>query len=119
MTVPGPKPQPRAESVALCVSELVIQGNNLDVNFRPRQRLQRRSLGYGRISPLDPPATRPNFFKEISKLSQINLSRLSHPNKCSYSVLNTRDDREFDSPSEVSKSKEFSQLFIVKILIFL
>lgn len=99
LSVPGPKPQPRAESVALAVSELLIRGTNLD-NPKPKPRNQRTRLCNSRISPNEAP-TRPSFLKEISKLSQINLSRLSHPTKCSYSVLSGQDDNE-ESPQEVS-----------------
>lgn len=98
LSVPGPKPQPRAESVALAVSELIIRGTNID-NSKPKPRNQRTRLCNNRISPNEAPA-RPSFLKEISKLSQINLSRLSHPTKCSYSVLSGQDDNE-ESPQEV------------------
>jgi hypothetical protein len=108
--VTGPKPQPRAESVALAVSELLIRGNGVDVAggcVRARTRAQRTGHAKGpgncgRASPSEPAPTRPSFLREISKLSQINLSRLSHPNKCSYSVLSGHDDNEQDSPQEVS-----------------
>ncbi|XP_058804552.1 uncharacterized protein LOC131671824 isoform X2 [Phymastichus coffea] len=110
LSVTGPKPQPRAESVALAVSELLIRGNGIDgngngngntVSCRPRIRNQRvKSYGYGRNSPCEPTPTRPSFLREISKLSQINLSRLSHPIKYSYSVLGTHDDTEFDGSQE-------------------
>lgn len=96
--MPGPKPQPRAESVALAVSELLIRGTNID-NSKPKPKNQRTRLCNNRISPNEAPA-RPSFLKEISKLSQINLSRLSHPTKCSYSVLSGQDDNE-ESPQEV------------------
>ncbi|XP_014234872.1 tip elongation aberrant protein 1-like isoform X2 [Trichogramma pretiosum] len=119
LTFPGPKPQPRAESVALTISELLINNNGISSsnsisNFatsngycRPRTRNNQRngscrSFAYGRSSsPDQAPPQRPSFLREISKLSQINLSRLSHPNKCSYSVLSGQDDRELDSPFEV------------------
>ena len=107
LAVPGPKPQPRAESVALAVSELVIRGTGLD-NSRPRPRSQRPRPPCSRISPNEAPA-RPSFLKEISKLSQINLSRLSHPNKCSYSVLSGHDDIE-ESSNDVSQKKILLQL---------
>lgn len=94
----GPKPQPRAESVALAVSELLIRGTGTD-NPKPKLRNQRLRLSSNRMSPNEAPA-RPSFLKEISKLSQINLSRLSHPTKCSYSVLSGQDDNE-ESPQEV------------------
>ncbi|XP_033330241.2 uncharacterized protein LOC117222581 isoform X3 [Megalopta genalis] len=97
LSVPGPKPQPRAESVALAVSELLIRGTNID-NPKLKLRNQRTRLYNNRISPNEAP-TRPSFLKEISKLSQINLSRLSHPTKCSYSVLSGQDDNE-ESPQE-------------------
>lgn len=119
----GPKPQPRAESVALAVSELLIRGNGVDNNpgsgtgscLRPRLRNNQRSnkcLSYGRVSPCDPAPTRPSFLREISKLSQINLSRLSHPNKCSYSVLSAHDDNEQESPQEVSWKFFFLHAFL-------
>lgn len=98
LSVPGPKPQPRAESVALAVSELLIRGNGMD-NPKPRPRSQRPRLSSNRMSPSETSA-RPSFLKEISKLSQINLSRLSHPTKCSYTVLSGQDDNE-ESPQEV------------------
>ncbi|RLU17884.1 hypothetical protein DMN91_010123, partial [Ooceraea biroi] len=98
LTVPGPKPQPRAESVALAVSELLIRGTSTD-NPKPRLRNQRPRLSSNRMSPNEAPSARPSFLKEISKLSQINLSRLSHPTKCSYSVLSGHDDNE-ESPQE-------------------
>lgn len=97
LTVPGPKPQPRAESVALAVSELVIRGSGMSENTRPRVRGHKPrfplSSNMNRVSPSEAPA-RPSFLKEITKLSQINLSRLSHPNKCSYSVLSGQEDHE-------------------------
>lgn len=99
LTVAGPKPQPRAESVALAVSELLIRGSGTD-NPKPRLRNQRPRLSSNRMSPCEAPSARPSFLKEISKLSQINLSRLSHPTKCSYSVLSGHDDNE-ESPQEV------------------
>lgn len=108
LSVPGPKPQPRAESVALAVSELLIRGTSSD-NPKPRLKNQRTRLCNNRISPNEAP-TRPSFLKEISKLSQINLSRLSHPTKCSYSVLSGQDDNE-ESPQEVIS-------FITVILFF-
>ncbi|XP_020299488.1 tip elongation aberrant protein 1-like isoform X2 [Pseudomyrmex gracilis] len=98
LSVSGPKPQPRAESVALAVSELLIRGTSVD-NPRPRPRNQRPRLSSNRMSPIEAPSARPSFLKEISKLSQINLSRLSHPTKCSYSVLSGHDDNE-ESPQE-------------------
>lgn len=101
LSVPGPKPQPRAESVALAVSELLIRGTNVD-NPKPRPRNQRPRLSSTRISPSETPSARPSFLKEISKLSQINLSRLSHPTKCSYTVLSGHDDHE-ESPQEVRR----------------
>ncbi|XP_051155421.1 host cell factor 2-like [Leptopilina boulardi] len=107
LAVPGPKPQPRAESVALAVSELVIRGNGLD-NSRPRPRSQRPRPPCSRISPNEAP-TRPSFLREISKLSQINLSRLSHPNKCSYSVLSGHDDIE-ESPNDAISYFPFQQV---------
>ncbi|XP_016840016.1 tip elongation aberrant protein 1 isoform X1 [Nasonia vitripennis] len=121
LSVTGPKPQPRAESVALAVSELLIRGNGVDNNpssgtgscLRPRLRNNQRSnkcLSYGRVSPCDPAPTRPSFLREISKLSQINLSRLSHPNKCSYSVLSGQDDNEQDSPQEANSYYPFQQV---------
>lgn len=99
LSVPGLKPQPRAESVALAVSELLLRGSCVD-HPKARFRSQRPRLSSNRISPSEAP-TRPSFLKEISKLSQINLSRLSHPTKCSYSVLSGQDDNE-ESPKDVS-----------------
>lgn len=107
LSVPGPKPQPRAESVALAVSELLIRGANID-NTKPKPKSQRTRLCNNRISPNEAPA-RPSFLKEISKLSQINLSRLSHPTKCSYSVLSGQDDNE-ESPQEASTYYPFQQV---------
>ncbi|EFN60669.1 Tip elongation aberrant protein 1 [Camponotus floridanus] len=98
LSVPGPKPQPRAESVALAVSELLIRGTSMD-NSKPRPRNQRPRLSSNRMSPNEIPSARQSFLKEISKLSQINLSRLSHPTKCSYTVLSGHDDNE-ESPQE-------------------
>ncbi|XP_063976000.1 uncharacterized protein LOC135161924 [Diachasmimorpha longicaudata] len=97
LLVPGPKPQPRAESVALAVSELVIRGNGVQENQRTKStRKPRFSLAGIANDECQTPGnnTRPSFLKEISKLSQINLSRLSHPNKCSYSVLSGQEDHE-------------------------
>ncbi|XP_074103162.1 uncharacterized protein LOC141530146 isoform X1 [Cotesia typhae] len=112
LTVPGPKPQPRAESVALAVSELVIKGNGVQDNrTRLRSNKTRFSLsssGGNRVSPCEAP-TRPSFLKEISKLSQINLSRLSHPNKCSYSVLSGQEDTE-ECPQDVNSYYPFQQV---------
>lgn len=109
LSVSGPKPQPRAESVALAVSELLIRGTSMD-NSKPRLRNQRPRLSSNRISPNEIPSARPSFLKEISKLSQINLSRLSHPTKCSYTVLSGHDDNE-ESPQEVcpEKPREYSR----------
>ncbi|XP_016919937.2 uncharacterized protein LOC108002656 isoform X1 [Apis cerana] len=107
LSVPGPKPQPRAESVALAVSELLIRGTNID-NSKPKPKNQRTRLCNNRISPNEAPA-RPSFLKEISKLSQINLSRLSHPTKCSYSVLSGQDDNE-ESPQEANTYYPFQQV---------
>ncbi|XP_066593440.1 uncharacterized protein [Prorops nasuta] len=104
LSVPGPKPQPRAESVALAVSELLIRGSGPD-HPKPRLRNQRARINSSRISPMEAPA-RPSFLKEISKLSQINLSRLSHPTKCSYSVLSGQDDNE-ESPQEANSYYPF------------
>lgn len=103
LSVSGPKPQPRAESVALAVSELLIRGTNVD-NSKPRLRNQRPRLSSNRMSPNEIPSARPSFLKEISKLSQINLSRLSHPTKCSYTVLSGHDDNE-ESLQEVCPNK--------------
>ncbi|XP_031832399.2 uncharacterized protein LOC116426902 isoform X1 [Nomia melanderi] len=107
LSVQGPKPQPRAESVALAVSELLIRGTNID-NPKLKLRNQRTRLYNSRISPNEAPA-RPSFLKEISKLSQINLSRLSHPTKCSYSVLSGQDDNE-ESPQEANSYYPFQQV---------
>ncbi|XP_015608801.1 uncharacterized protein LOC107274303 isoform X2 [Cephus cinctus] len=107
LSVPGLKPQPRAESVALAVSELLIRGTGVD-NPRPRPRSQRPRLPCNRVSPCEAPA-RPSFLKEISKLSQINLSRLSHPAKCSYSVLSGHDDNE-ESLQEANSYYPFQQV---------
>lgn len=112
LAVPGPKPQPRAESVALAVSELLIRGPGND-NPRPRQRNQKPRFQSNRISPQEAPA-RPSFLKEISKLSQINLSRLSHPNKCSYSVLSGHDDNE-ECPQELTNQQVISHFFKVVV----
>jgi len=105
LSVPGPKPQPRAESVALAVSELLIRGTSMD-NSKPRPRNQRPRLSSNRMSPNEIPSARQSFLKEISKLSQINLSRLSHPTKCSYTVLSGHDDNE-ESPQEVNKAPKY------------
>lgn len=102
LTVSGAKPQPRSESIALAISELVIRGSRIqDSSIRPRTTIRghkpRFSLAgsgsHNKVSPCEQP-TRPSFLREISKLSQINLSRLSHPNKCSYSVLNGQEDHD-------------------------
>lgn len=105
LSVPGLKPQPRAESVALAVSELLLRGSCTVDHTNVRFRNQRSRLASNRVSPSGAP-TRPSFLKEISKLSQINLSRLSHPTKCSYSVLNGQDDHE-ETPQEVRTSSEY------------
>ncbi|XP_050448440.1 uncharacterized protein LOC126849978 isoform X1 [Cataglyphis hispanica] len=110
LSVSGPKPQPRAESVALAVSELLIRGTNVD-NSKPRLRNQRPRLSSNRMSPNEIPSARPSFLKEISKLSQINLSRLSHPTKCSYTVLSGHDDNE-ESPQEANTYYPFQQVDI-------
>ncbi|XP_014598299.1 PREDICTED: uncharacterized protein LOC106783872 isoform X1 [Polistes canadensis] len=107
LSVSGPKPQPRAESVALAVSELLIRGTTTD-NPKPKLKNQRTRLCANRISPNEA-STRPSFLKEISKLSQINLSRLSHPTKCSYSVLSGQDDNE-ESPQEANTYYPFQQV---------
>ncbi|KAF7994345.1 hypothetical protein HCN44_003817 [Aphidius gifuensis] len=118
LTISGTKPQPRSESIALAVSELVIRGcgiqnNNNNNNNRQKtttststrcgQHKPRFSLAgavnYNKVSPCEPP-TRPSFLREISKLSQINLSRLSHPNKCSYSVLNGQEEHDHDGDDD-------------------
>ncbi|XP_034949658.1 tip elongation aberrant protein 1-like isoform X2 [Chelonus insularis] len=110
LTIPGPKPQPRAESVALAVSELVIRGSGIQDNQKSRlrghkPRFSLSNSGGNRISPSEAP-TRPSFLREISKLSQINLSRLSHPNKCSYSVLSGQEDNE-EVPQEANSYYPF------------
>lgn len=114
LSVLGPKPQPRAESVALAVSELLIRGTGID-NSKPRPRNQRPRLSSNRISPNEAPSARPSFLREISKLSQINLSRLSHPTKCSYSVLSGHDDNE-ESPQEVCVHR-FQNMFPIDALL--
>ncbi|XP_046490732.1 uncharacterized protein [Neodiprion pinetum] len=107
LCVPGLKPQPRAESVALAVSELLLRGSCID-HPKARFRSQRPRLSSNRISPSEAP-TRPSFLKEISKLSQINLSRLSHPAKCSYSVLSGQEDNE-ESPKDMNSYYPFQQV---------
>ncbi|KAK0089840.1 hypothetical protein PV325_005147 [Microctonus aethiopoides] len=112
LTISGPKPQPRAESVALAVSELVIRGSGMAENQRLKARCHKPrfplSSSGNRVSPSEQP-TRQSFLKEISKLSQINLSRLSHPNKCSYSVLSGQEDSE-ETSQELNSYYPFQQV---------
>ncbi|XP_011304960.1 tip elongation aberrant protein 1 [Fopius arisanus] len=119
LLVPGPKPQPRAESVALAVSELVIRGNGMQETRCKTTRKPRFSLAGIANTGVDDcqtpgtigTSTRPSFLREISKLSQINLSRL-HPNKCSYSVLSGQEDHEDEhsQPQEANSYYPFQQV---------
>lgn len=105
----GPKPQPRAESIALAISDLLLLPNS-DQRFQiaaphhQRGGSVDRSVRNNRVSPCErkyvyhPTSVNyaessGGFLREISKLSQINLSRLSH-HKCSYSVLSHDDSTE-------------------------
>lgn len=116
----GLKPHPRAECVAFAVSEFLLKGTNNSQECRSARTRSRTAvdktrhssyLPQNRVSPYEKtyvfqpsqqnytdgsdkfPEDRSSnsFLKEISKLSQINLSRLSH-NKCSYTVLTTKND---------------------------
>lgn len=145
--VTGVKPQPRAECVALTISELLLTdstaaGNNLESRMaRTRSRtsssagVEKRPVAYiphNRVSPYEKTYVfkpsqgnytdgsgeqfsnhnhslnqysaeqqqnsndKSSFLKEISKLSQLNLSRLGH-NKCSYTVLTTGNNDSTES----------------------
>lgn len=133
----GVKPHPRAECVALAVSDLLLKGTNPQGsqqecrNARTRLRTSNsadcksRHLSYlpqNRVSPFektyvfqpsgenytdgsDPNAAQKiqddtknaanGFLREISKLSQLNLSRLQ--NKCNYTVLTTGNNDSTES----------------------
>ncbi|KAK9890770.1 hypothetical protein WA026_012115 [Henosepilachna vigintioctopunctata] len=119
IVTPGVKPSPRAESVALTVSELLLKepsSNSLEAkatkvrmrtcNSADRGGRHSSYLPTNRIAPSEQTyvfkasqnnytdgsdiiqgdsKTSRSFLQEISKLSQINISRLN--NKCSYTVL--------------------------------
>ncbi|PSN48213.1 hypothetical protein C0J52_03587 [Blattella germanica] len=168
LQIQGPRPQPRAESVALAVSELLLQdqtqggetplvtsassrshrsrgGGSVDrctrhSSYHPNNRVSpcerkyvfrphagnyvdgsnmagqdpdsgRRCVSGGQhgVSVGQTQATN-SFLREITKLSQINLSRLSH-HKCSYSVLSSssRDDSTESLLHQQCTSESISQ----------
>ncbi|KAK5644820.1 hypothetical protein RI129_006120 [Pyrocoelia pectoralis] len=103
IVVNGVKPQPRAETVALTVSQLLLKEtsfHSLEAGAaRTRARTCNSSDRGGRHSSYLPAIAYPpsknqycengnnksGFLQEISKLSNLNISRLN--NKCSYTVL--------------------------------
>lgn len=125
----GIKPQPRSESVALTVSDLLLHeglhrgsppvqrrqrgGGSVDRNNRvsPAERKYNRWSGCSfdgctpsRKQPTTP-TTNLSILKEITKLSQMNLSRLG-PSKCSYSMLSSTESIGSDtSTGEMVKSQ--------------
>ncbi|XP_075237616.1 uncharacterized protein LOC142333905 [Lycorma delicatula] len=133
----GLKPQPRSESVALTVSELLLQdnsnrtsppitrryrgGGSVDRHNRasPADRKYYRWSSGGsctnydgctpsRKQPITPNSSNLSILKEISKLSQMNISRLGSNNKCNYSVLSSTESIASDSSSatnEMTKSQ--------------
>lgn len=121
----GIRPQPRSESVALTVSELLLH----DGNTKSSPPVLRRYRGGGSVDRYNAdrkynrwsgssyegctpsrkqpitPNTNLSILKEISKLSQMNLSRLG-PSKCSYSVLSSTESLGSDSSTgELVKSQ--------------
>ncbi|XP_018563642.1 uncharacterized protein LOC108905316 isoform X2 [Anoplophora glabripennis] len=117
ITITGLKPQPRAESVAFTVSELLLNGTtttaamestmmkmrvrgctsadrgNRHSSYLPNNKtyvFQPSQTNYNDGSDLAQQYSEANrssrsFLQEISKLSQLNIPRMS--NKCSYTVL--------------------------------
>lgn len=135
----GVKPQPRAECVALAISELLLtdsssgatlesrmartrsrtsSNSGMDKNARPSSYIpQNRVFPYEKTYVFKPSqenytdgshgdyakqySEQPGdkgtgFLREISKLSQLNLSRLGN-NKCSYTVLTTGNNDSTES----------------------
>ncbi|XP_014242265.1 uncharacterized protein LOC106662584 [Cimex lectularius] len=124
LTLEGLIPQPRSESVALTVPELLLQGNNCISKCSPkrvrsgssieRQVKTRSSLNHRPNTT--PTASNLSILKEISKLSQINLTRLGQSGKCNYSVLSSTESiSETSLVGEMVKSQ--SHHIIAKSLI--
>ncbi|CAH0753643.1 unnamed protein product [Bemisia tabaci] len=123
VTTDGNRPQPRSECVALPVSELLLQDYNNPRTSPPAAAPPRRCRGSGTeriisfcdrdsdddgLAPRKPPASTPtmnlNILKEITKLSQINLSRFKNQQtkNCHYSVLSSNESLN-SSDSEPSR----------------
>ncbi|KAK9502066.1 hypothetical protein O3M35_012669 [Rhynocoris fuscipes] len=102
ITLEGILPQPRSESVALTVPDLLLQ-NNSCVNksspkrFRGGGSVDRQGRGRTSFSSSHRPSTNTptssnlSILKEISKLSHLNLTRLGQSNKCNYSMLSSNE----------------------------
>lgn len=103
----GVKPQPRSESIALTIPELIFTQNNNQVktpqpdyqnnilpltqnNINILDRKNRSNFDPKRRTATTPNSCNMNILKEISKLSQKNLPLLNQ-NKCSYTALSSND----------------------------
>ncbi|XP_073969433.1 uncharacterized protein isoform X2 [Rhodnius prolixus] len=101
ITLDGILPQPRSESVALTVPDLLLQNNSCVSKSSPkrfrgggsvdRQGRTRSSFSSHRPTTNTPTSSNLSILKEISKLSHLNLTRLGQSSKCSYSMLSSNE----------------------------
>ncbi|KAL1138043.1 hypothetical protein AAG570_009738 [Ranatra chinensis] len=120
LTTENIQPQARSESVALTVPELLLQDNTTTNRPSPilrryrgggsvdRQNKLRWSGNYDGNSRI-PSCSTPNssnlsFLKEISKLSQLNLTRIG-TSKCNYTALSSTESISDTSLCEMVKSQ--------------
>lgn len=96
LTLDGCTPQPRSESVALLIPDMLLQENNC-VSKRSPKRLRsggsvdRQNLRGSASRPSAVTSSNMSILKEITKLSNLNLTRLSQTSKCSYSALSSSE----------------------------
>ncbi|CAA9999004.1 unnamed protein product [Nesidiocoris tenuis] len=96
----GIPPQPRSESVALTIPELLLQNNTCVSKSSPRKLRGGGSVDRQNGRPKSsmtsqrgptPCSSNLSILKEISKFSQLNLTRMSQNNKCNYSMLSSSE----------------------------
>ncbi|XP_014272328.1 uncharacterized protein [Halyomorpha halys] len=95
LTLEGILPQPRSESVALMIPDLLLQDNSCVSKKSPKRTRSGGSVDRqnhrNNSRPNTAATSNLSILKEISKISQLNLTRLSQSGKCSYSVLSSTE----------------------------
>uniref|UniRef100_A0A146LGW2 Leucine-zipper-like transcriptional regulator 1 n=1 Tax=Lygus hesperus TaxID=30085 RepID=A0A146LGW2_LYGHE len=115
LALEGIPPQPRSESVALTVPELLLQNNSCVSKSSPKRFRGGGSIDRQNGRPKSstghrggtPSSSNLSILKEISKFSQMNLTRLGQNNaKCSYSMLSSTESiSETSLMTEMVKSQ--------------